>query len=77
MAYHAPNRNPCESSFRMIDKRISLPQRDAMNELDLYLGVDEYFVCDNGEVEIYTVDSYYCTFKRDGTMSINPDNFRQ
>jgi len=70
----APNRNPCESSFRMIDKRITIAQRNAMSDLDLYAGISEYWVLEDGNVECYVFDMYYCTFKRDGTMTIVYNN---
>lgn len=71
---HAPNRNPCEPSFRMVDRRITEAQVETMNELDCHLGLDDYYVLDNGNVEINLVHvGYYATIKRDGIIMIEAD----
>lgn len=71
----APNRNPCASSFREVDRRITEDQYEAMNNIDLYVGIDSYYVNDDKTVTVYSYGEYYATIKRDGTMSVSADSF--
>lgn len=75
---HAPNRNPCEASFRMVDKRLSNKQVSAMNDLDLYLGISSYWVNDDATViDVFVFGEYYCTINRAGTMILVRDKFNK
>jgi hypothetical protein len=75
---HAPNRNPCEASFRMVDKRLSKKQVASMNDLDLYVGITMYWVNDDATcIDVFAYDEYYCTINRAGTVILVRDKFNQ